>query len=110
MEAHRRDAMASFKLRPGFSRRQYRAILHLVFINSFVLAGFCVLTIYLGFYGFKAEHYFTTTPNGKITALKYSLAPVFARPVESKQSAPPAPLSLGSTSSPPSNAQSNPAQ
>jgi len=89
MEAHRRDAMLSFKLRPGFSRYQYRGILRLVFLNSFVLAALCILTIYQGFYGFKAEHYFTTSPSGKIIALKYSLTPVFSPRAESPQSGQP---------------------
>ncbi len=91
MEATRRDAMLSYKSRPEFYRRLYRVILRVVFVNSFVLAALCALTVYLGFYGFKPEHYFTTSPSGKIIELKYHAVPVFAQPLESQQSNAPAP-------------------
>ena len=75
MLAHRRDTLESFKLRPEFYRRLYRAVLKIVQINSLVLAALCALTVYLGFYGFKPEHYFTTTPSGKLMEIKYHPAP-----------------------------------
>jgi len=87
MEAHRRDAMESFKLRAEFSRQMYRRVLRLVFIASFILAALCAVTIYLGFYGFKPEHYFTTSPSGKIVELQYRILP----PPLSHPSAPLAP-------------------
>jgi hypothetical protein len=52
--------------------------LRVVVWNSFVLAGLCLLTVYLGFYGFKPEHYFTTSPNSRIIELKAMPKPPYA--------------------------------
>jgi hypothetical protein len=93
MEAHRYDAEQSFKLRPQFYRRLYRLVLKVVFINSMILSVLCVLTVYLSFYGFKPEHYFTTSQSGRLLQLHYSTTRPYPKaPTEShgQTTAPPA--------------------
>lgn len=64
----------------------------MVLINSFVLAGLCALTVYLGFYGFKPEYYFTTTPSSKIMPLKFhterNIGKTFPKAAESSSVSP----------------------
>jgi hypothetical protein len=81
MEAHRSDAAQTIKLSPQFYRRLYRGLLKFVFINSIILSTLCILTIYLSFYGFKPEHYFTTSQSGGILELPYRVTPPYPKPV-----------------------------
>lgn len=72
-------------MRPEFYRRLYRAVLRVVVVNSFILAALCVLTVYLGFYGFKPEHYFTTSPNSRIIELQYRTSSPYRSPTSESQ-------------------------
>lgn len=84
MLPHRHDTLESLKMHPEFYRRMYRAILKVVVVNSFVLALLCALTVYMGFYGFKPEHYFTTSHSSRIIQLQYETNPPY--PMETKES------------------------
>ena len=86
MQPHRHDTLESFKTHPEFFRRMYRAVLRIVVINSFILGALCALTVYLGFYGFKPEHYFTTSPTSRIIELQYKTNAPYA--VETSESSP----------------------
>jgi hypothetical protein len=86
MLPHRHDTVESYKMRPEFYRRMYRAVLNVVVWNSAILALLCALTVYLGFYGFKPEHYFTTSPSSQIIELQYHTNPPY--PVKSLESKP----------------------
>lgn len=92
METHRLDALKSLQLRPRFYRSLYRLLLRVVYVNSIVISVLCALTVYLGFYGFKPEYYFTTSPNGKMLALTYTVStPSPKLPVESHGNPAPTP-------------------
>ncbi|HCM83567.1 MAG TPA: hypothetical protein PKW15_02075 [Alphaproteobacteria bacterium] len=85
MQPHRHDTLESLKFRPEFYRRMYRVVLKVVLANSFLLAILCAITVYLGFYGFKPEHYFTTSPNSRIIELQYKVQPPYRKPIEESQ-------------------------